>query len=178
MKGIIFTEFLEMVEEKFGPEVTELIIEESNLESGGAYTTVGTYSHMELLTMISKLSDKSGLDVEALVKAFAGHFFEMALERYAHMLSGATDSFDILEKVESYIHVEVKKLYPDAELPTFKSQRPDEKTLILEYTSERAMFTFAEGLMEEVMKHFKEDYTIDREMLDEEGSHVRFTIKR
>ena len=36
MKGIVFTEFLEMVEEKYGYEVVDQIIEESKLPSGGA----------------------------------------------------------------------------------------------------------------------------------------------
>ena len=41
MKGIIFTEFIEMVEDKFGFEVADNIITNSNLPSGGAYTAVG-----------------------------------------------------------------------------------------------------------------------------------------
>ena len=35
MKGVVFTEFVEMVEEKFSPEMAELIIESSNLPSQG-----------------------------------------------------------------------------------------------------------------------------------------------
>ena len=35
MKGIVFTEFLEMVEEKFGLEVVDYIIESSELASEG-----------------------------------------------------------------------------------------------------------------------------------------------
>ena len=42
MKGIIFTEFLDLVEEKFGLEMVDKIIEQSNLDSGGIYTSVGT----------------------------------------------------------------------------------------------------------------------------------------
>lgn len=35
MKGIVFTEFLDMVEEKFGYGVVDQIITESKLESNG-----------------------------------------------------------------------------------------------------------------------------------------------
>ena len=38
MKGIIFTEFLDMVEKKFSIETVDHIIEVSNLSSGGSYT--------------------------------------------------------------------------------------------------------------------------------------------
>lgn len=39
MKGIIFTEFLDMVEERFSIETAEEILEAANLASGGSYTT-------------------------------------------------------------------------------------------------------------------------------------------
>ncbi|MBT8311465.1 MAG: hypothetical protein HKP23_01335, partial [Flavobacteriaceae bacterium] len=38
MKGIVFTEFLEMVEDKFGLEVVDTIIEKAELPSEGVYT--------------------------------------------------------------------------------------------------------------------------------------------
>jgi len=44
MKGIVFTEFLELVENKFGLEMLDAIIEASNLESEGVYTRIGTYN--------------------------------------------------------------------------------------------------------------------------------------
>ena len=42
MKGIVFTEFLEMVEAQFGLDTVDAIIENSDLPSRGAYTAVGT----------------------------------------------------------------------------------------------------------------------------------------
>ncbi len=44
MKGIVFTGFLELVEDKYGLEMVDEIITNSNLESKGIYTSVGTYS--------------------------------------------------------------------------------------------------------------------------------------
>ena len=45
MKGLVFTEFLELVDEQFSFETCEQIIEMSDLPSGGIYTSVGTTSH-------------------------------------------------------------------------------------------------------------------------------------
>ncbi len=42
MKGTVFTEFLEMVENILSPELADLIIEQSDLHSEGAYTSLGT----------------------------------------------------------------------------------------------------------------------------------------
>ncbi len=48
MKGIVFTNFFEMVEEKIGFELVDQLIEGTELATGGAYTTIGTYDHKEL----------------------------------------------------------------------------------------------------------------------------------
>lgn len=52
MKGIVFCEFVEMMEQEFSVDLADEIISATNLESGGAYTTVGTYDHSELLAQI------------------------------------------------------------------------------------------------------------------------------
>ena len=41
MKGIIFTEFLDLVEEKFGLAMVDKIIKQSQLESKGIYKSIG-----------------------------------------------------------------------------------------------------------------------------------------
>ena len=58
MKGIVFTEFLEMVEETFGLETVDTIIENSNLPSEGIYTSVGTYDFNEMVSLITALHKK------------------------------------------------------------------------------------------------------------------------
>ena len=51
MKGMVFTEFLDFVGETFGGDMVDDIIEVSELPSGGAYTSVGTYSHGEMAAL-------------------------------------------------------------------------------------------------------------------------------
>ena len=60
VKGIVFTEFLEMVESRFGLEVADRMIESAALKSRGAYTAVGTYDHEELIWLTSELSWLTG----------------------------------------------------------------------------------------------------------------------
>ncbi len=56
MKGIVFTEFIEMVESKFGFDMMDDIIESANLPSGGIYTAVGTYDHTEMVQLVIEIS--------------------------------------------------------------------------------------------------------------------------
>lgn len=178
MKGIVFTEFLEMVDEAYGMEMSDTLIGECNLPSGGAYTAVGTYDHAEIVQLISKLSEKTTTSIPDLLKTFGKYLFGTFKKGYPAFLQAASSAFDFLESIEKYIHVEVKKLYPDAELPTFETHRPDGKTLEMRYKSERRMAPFAEGLIEESLNHFKEEATIKTEYINADGSLVKFTITK
>ncbi len=56
MKGLVFTEFLEMVESKFGYEVLDRLTSLPSLKGHGAYTSVGNYPHGEMLKMLDELT--------------------------------------------------------------------------------------------------------------------------
>ena len=56
MKGVVFTEFLEMVEDQFGYETVDAIIVNSKVPSEGAYTAVGTYPSSEIFSLVEHLS--------------------------------------------------------------------------------------------------------------------------
>ncbi len=62
-----------MVDDKFGFETTEKMIALSDLPSGGAYTSVGTYDHSEIVTLVNNLSKLSKIDTKALVISFGQH---------------------------------------------------------------------------------------------------------
>jgi len=176
MKGIIFTEFLEMVEEKFGDEVVETIIENANLPSEGAYTSVGTYDHKEMYSLIRELHKNTDIPVPQLMHAYGFYLFATLANSYKPMLSDIDNAFDMLRSVDKYIHVEVRKLYPDAELPHFEVNDRGTNTLEMIYTSPRKMSDVAAGLIEGCLMHFKEKATVTKEMIIADGSKVKFEI--
>ncbi|MHC5537349.1 heme NO-binding domain-containing protein [Singulisphaera rosea] len=168
MKGIVFREFLEMVEEVFGMDVTDRIIEESGLPSGGAYTSVATYDHHEILTLVGKLHEQTQIPVADLVRAFGRHLFQRFVTLYPAFFVDVPSAFAFLERIDGIIHVEVRKLYPDAELPGFECEPLDPDRLVMTYRSQRPFAELAEGLIQGCVEHYKEAITIERE--DLEGS--------
>jgi len=178
MKGIIFTEFLEMVEEKFSPEMADKIIEASETVTGGAYTSVGTYHHSELIEMVGHLSQQSGVEVVPLVKVFGEHLFGRFVDLYPEFFEGRDTCFSFLGLIEDHVHVEVKKLYPDAELPTFATAQPEPNKLVMTYQSMRPFAPVAEGLILGCIAHFKENITVTVEDLSDDGTHARFTMEK
>lgn len=178
MKGIVFTEFLELVEAKFGYQMVDHIIEDSQLSNGGAYTGVGTYPHSDMVALLTNLSARTTIPTADLLKLYGHHLFGIFAQSYGHFFQGIEHAFGLLEHIENYIHVEVRKLYPDAELPRFETRRLAANTLEMVYHSERRMADFAEGLIEATLEHFNEPAIITREKLSVDGSTVRFTIEK
>jgi len=177
MKGVVFTEFLEMVEDAHSPILAEQILADAEPESGGAYTSVGKYNYMELVSMVCHLGRLTDTPVPELLQTFGGYMFGRFLEGYPQFFEGETSALDFLPKVDGYIHGEVRKLYPDAELPVFDSERPDTNTLIMTYESARPLAKFAEGLVAAAIDHFENPVELTVEDLsDGKGIKARFTL--
>lgn len=177
MKGMVFTEFIEMVEDRFSIEIADRIIENAALPSGGAYTAVGTYDHQEMIQLVTQLSTETGIPVPDLLRTFGKHLFGRFVGSYPQFFEGVTSTFDFLGNIEGYIHVEVRKLYPDADLPTFEYDASEPGRLIMVYRSTRPFAALAEGLILGAIAHFGEMIDIQREDLSEgRGMYVRFTL--
>jgi hypothetical protein len=179
MKGVVFTEFLEMVEDAFSPDVADQIVEASDLPSGGVYTAVGTYDHTEIVTLVQNLSVETNLGIDELLHTFGKHLFGRFVEGYPGFFEGEQDAFKFLQSVEEYIHVEVKKLYPDAELPSVVANMETPDHLKIVYRSDRNMGDLAHGLIEGCIKHFNEPIEIRRsEPSAEAGYQTEFDLVR
>jgi len=179
MKGIVFCEFVEMLEQEFSADMADEIISGAALESGGAYTTVGTYDHHEMLALVTQLSEKTGTPVPDLVEAFGRYLFGRFVDLYPAFFEGVDGAFSFLDRIEEHVHVEVRKLYPDAELPTFKTSRTDDNTMVMVYQSTRPFADLAKGLIEGCIAHYGEPVDVQMEDLSDEGrTHVRFTLMR
>lgn len=179
MKGVVFTEFLEMIEEKFSPEMAERLIESSELESGGVYTTVGTYDHHEMITLVTCLSRETGVPAPDLIRAFGEHLFKRFHHLFPNYFEGVRSAFDFLRRVDNYVHIEVRKLYPEAELPTFTCEALRLDQLSITYRSTRPFAALAEGLIRGCIAHYGEPIEIGVEDLSGGGGTMaRFLLTR
>tara|TARA_R110002072_G_scaffold107003_2_gene233283 strand:- start:379 stop:921 length:543 start_codon:yes stop_codon:yes gene_type:complete len=179
MKGIVFTELFEMVEGLFGTDMIDDVLDDCELQSGGAYTTIGTYDHKELITIVGALSKHTDIPFRDLVQKYGHHLFFRFHALMPQFFDGPKDTFDFLESVHGYIHVEVKKIYPDAVLPRFETVRNAENVFTMIYKSQCPFADFAEGLMGGCIAFYKEDITIKSEdhNTDTEFSRI-FTLTK
>ena len=85
---------------------------------------------------------------------------------------------EMLASINSHIHIEVLKIYPDAELPCFDIIEKTENRLIMIYKSRRAMHYFGLGLMHKTFEHFNSTAEIVMEKLKDDGTEVKFSITK
>lgn len=178
MKGVVFVELVRMVEETFSLEMADQMIEGCDLASGGAYTAVGTYDHQEVIALVSKLSELTATPVPALVTSFGEYLFKRFFARHPGFFDNVDDALDFLAMIEDVIHVDVRKLYPQAQLPRFDIERISPDKLIMVYRSERHLGDLAEGLIRQCIRHFGTPIDLVRENLEAPDKPIRFTLTR
>ena len=178
MKGVIFTEFVEFVEDRFGPELAGQMVAASKVPSGGRYNAAGNYDHDELVRLVNQLGSAQGLPAGTLLRQFGVHLFERFAALYPIFFADADSAFALLGNIETYIHGELRKLYPDAEFPTFECGSNAPGNLQMTYRSERGFGDLAQGLIEGCIAHFGEPIDVQREDLPaDRGQLVRFVLQ-
>ena len=178
MKGVVFTELLEMAEARYSLAVVDQVLTDANISSGGAYTAVGTYPAAELFTIVGALARRVEVPIPALLLGFGEHLAATFARRFPHLFAQTSDVLSFIASVESYVHPEVHKLYADAEVPRFTVERADSTSLELLYESPRALGALAEGLVIGVGRHYGQPLTVTRHDLSADGSRVRLVIRR
>ena len=81
--------------------------------------------------------------------------------------------------LENIVHVEVRKLYKDADPPRFSFADPGPDELVINYQSGRRLYDFMDGLIEGVGEHFDTAIEYTREIIAENGAeycqyHLKF----
>lgn len=179
MKGVVFTEFLDFVEERHSRAVMRDTVIDAKVVSEGVYVATGTYPACEMAALVGVLSEKTGAPVAALLRLYGEHVFSRFHDSYPYLFDGVDDAFTMLAGIEDNIHAEVRKLYNDAELPSFEVLEHDQRRFRMVYRSSRRLGDFCEGLIRGCLAHFGETAEISRrDLAGENEQAIEFTIVR
>ena len=180
MKGIVFTEFLDMVAQRFSEELVDDMIADARLPHGGAYTSVGTYPHGEMVALVGSMSNRTQLSVDALLEVFGHHLFGRFYQSYPQFMDSKADPLEFLMGIETIVHTEVRKLYPDAQLPEFETQRIAANEIAMNYRSVHDFSSLALGLIKGCAEHYRCELGVTRTSSTkrENGVTVDFSVIR
>jgi len=163
MKGEIFVDFAKMIGERYGLIVADQLLSDPALDSKGAYTRVGTYDHAEMIHLVVSLANLKNVDPALLQREFGRYLFSCLASAHMEFVENYKSTFDLILSIENAIHVNVRKLYPDASLPTIDTVRLDDRTIRLKYSSERGFGHVCHGLIEGCIAYYGEDIAVERE---------------
>jgi hypothetical protein len=174
MKGIIITEFLELVEDKFDLATVDEMLKNSGYQTG--FSGVETYDNKIIHEMTHSLGEITSMSPEELLEIYGEFMFKKFRHSYTHFIERANGLYDFLDSVESYIHIEVLKLYPNAELPYFETLEKEDGSFVMTYTSKRRMYSFAKGLIQGSIDHFDPKKSLTMRKISDDGSKVEFVV--
>lgn len=175
MKGIVFTEFLQFLAANHGEDFVDDLLHGAGVT--GAYTAVGTYDFQELAKIVGLYCQTTGTPLPAALKTFGEHLAQTFQTKFREFYASQDCVLDFLARVDSEIHVEVRKLYPGADLPEFKVIERSGGRMVVDYASCRPLADLAVGLIEGSSKFYGQQVKIARSTVEDEYGHrQRFEI--
>ena len=178
MKGVLFTELIEMIEDLMGLEFTNKVIEDARLENEGAYTAIGTYSHQDLFKLLESFSKHAQNPQDKILIGYGECLFHRLSGSFQKELTAHPCAFSFILQLGGLIKMETLKLHPEAEMPTFYAQLLGADSMEFHYTSSRKLGDLVEGLLLGCIGYFNESISILREDLPAEGSRIRFFLQK
>ncbi len=148
MKGMIFNLLEDFIVEGWGPERFEKIMELCPVHAQVPYVGPGTYPDANLMSIIEKTTAELGLGNAEALRRFGRFAFPKLAQKFSVYTQNHRHPKTFLKAVDGVIHVEVRKLFANAEPPRITFEDPAPDRLILHYNSRRQLCPFFAGLVE------------------------------
>ncbi len=146
MKGVIFNLLQSAVCDEHGEDTWDELLDRTGLE--GAWTSVGSYPHEDLLAVVAAAAAMWDWTPDDVIRWFGRAAIPPLARAYPAFFAPHGSAFPFLRTLNDVHHLEVRKVYPDADLPVFAFDPPREPgVLTMRYSSARALCSFGEGLI-------------------------------
>jgi len=151
MNGFVFNAYVRMVEEDFGINVINYVMENSSLKSGGEYTSVDSYDYREIIKMNKTLATYTSIPGKQLMNAFGVYFFRLMKSR---------EDFSNLNKPEDFIDRFVEFIQNNSVTKSREDENPEikidlsDKLILVKLKAEKEMIWFMEKTVAEISKMY------------------------
>ena len=158
MKGIVFNLLEEVVTRQFGADTWDDLLDAASVD--GSYTSLGSYADEDLSKLVMAASSALQQPSEEVIRWFGSSAVPLLAEKYPAFFAPHSSARSFILTLNEIIHPEVRKIYPGADVPEFDFELID-GSLLLGYTSNRRLCSFAQGLIEGTAKHYGEHVTLE-----------------
>lgn len=178
MKGIFFTEFLEMAEKDYGHNLTEKIISELGVGNNGVYESEIGYPCAQFVELCELLGREIGNSSSDIAKNFGEYLFSRLVILFRPNFAGNSNIFEFLDQVDEFIHEKMQNSFPALKIPKFRAIKINESTFQISYQTEKILVDLAIGLLMGCQRFFNEEITLNTEYISERSKLVCFTLSK
>lgn len=177
MRGEILNEFLEFATDKAGSSVALMRAAADGRSTPASYEAAGRYDLADLVELVDRFAATHGEPRNVLLAAFGAHLFRYFAALYPTFVDDARSALALLAAIDTHIHGELRKLYPDADFPSLRCTPVTPEGLEIVYRSPRPLADLAEGLIRGCIEHFGDRLRLVREdMPGPAGTAARFVL--
>ena len=157
MKGLIFNLLEEFLVARCGETGYELILADCQLITAKPSLMVGpgSYPDQDFTAIIASAVNRLDLGPDELLRELGRTAIPLLASRYPQFFSRSTHSREFFASLNFIHHLEVKKLYKDAELPHFRCENKADGRLVIAYLSGRGLCHLFSGLIDGVADHYR-----------------------
>ena len=155
MKGVIFTELVNFMEDAVGVVFADEVLTKADLPNGGAFTAVGSYPSAHALKLVDIASEMSGIPGDELCRKYGSFLFGRFHVLFPDIMKLYATVDALLDHVGPHIHEEVRILYPGAQPPSVVTTREGDD-LVVTYESHRPLAHIAYGLIAQSIEHYQD----------------------
>jgi len=178
VKGIVFTTLESFLEENFGEDFLDEVLEDSTLKTTEPFVGPGTYPDEDLVELVVNSAARAGIEVPDALRSFGVFMFGKLAAGFPQFVESQSCPKEFLLSVHDIIHVEVRKLWPDAVTPAFSYIDEGEDRLTIDYDSPRRLCATMSGLLEGVAQHFEVPIAQEETRCTSQGAETcRFELR-
>lgn len=157
MKGIMFNLVQEVVEEEFGAETWDALLDATGLD--GAYTSLGNYDDAQMLALVGAAANALKMEADDVLRMVGRKAIHGLQSRYPDLFEQFDSTRGMVSALDHVIHVEVHKMYEGSITPTFEVMDADVGFDVI-YRSTRMLPALAAGLMEGAGDHYQDPVAV------------------
>jgi hypothetical protein len=172
MRGVIFRTYMNFIQDNFGYEKLDEILQKDNYPNKGGFSTAGNYSTAYLSSLISSTEQLFEGSKDKTIEAFGFYAFKHLLDRFTRTYQGKSSplhtnsAYDFLQNLNIIHFIELQKLYPDAIFPKFDIERLENEHIVIKYCSYRNMPYLVNGLIKGCLAYYNDSSTLTMQSTD------------
>lgn len=162
MKGTIVKCLEELVVSQFGQDKWEKSLEDAGLKKNAMFFTVSDVEDAQVMKVVGAVCTNLGLSLPQAADAFGDYWVNTYSQKmYGQFYKKNKTAKDFMLDMDN-VHINMTKTMKDAKPPRFKYEWKNDKTLVINYNSERGLIDFAVGLTKGVGKFYNEKLAVSK----------------